>query len=177
MSKPYQPSNGSEGEGFQEAFCNHCERDRAFRETDYEGDPALGCQFWRTRWPIPLMIRNIRRSGSQTGRKARAARRSRPIQRCRCAARARQTCSEGPSREHHISVDGSIQRPGNDSGRNDLHRLLLAPDADKVRREGPGRRDQAAVGSARRARRPPRSSSLNDLQPTWIAKSPRLRGI
>lgn len=44
MSRPYQPSNGSEGEGFHAAFCDHCARDAAFRETNYEGDPALGCQ-------------------------------------------------------------------------------------------------------------------------------------
>ena len=43
MSRPYQPSNGSEGEGFHAAFCDHCARDAAFRETGYEGDPALGC--------------------------------------------------------------------------------------------------------------------------------------
>jgi hypothetical protein len=44
MTRPYQPSNGSEGEGFHAAFCDHCARDAAFRETNYEGDPALGCQ-------------------------------------------------------------------------------------------------------------------------------------
>lgn len=27
MSKPYRPSNGSEGEGFMEAFCFRCARD------------------------------------------------------------------------------------------------------------------------------------------------------
>lgn len=43
-SKPYRPSNGTEGADFQDQFCAHCERDRAFRETNYEGDPALGCQ-------------------------------------------------------------------------------------------------------------------------------------
>ena len=44
MAEPYMPSNGSEGEAFFEAFCAHCERDRAFRDTNYEGDGALGCQ-------------------------------------------------------------------------------------------------------------------------------------
>lgn len=44
MARPYRPSNGSEGEGFLEAYCFHCERDRAFRDTNYEGDGALGCQ-------------------------------------------------------------------------------------------------------------------------------------
>ena len=44
MSEPYRPSNGTEGMDFQDFYCDQCERDRAFRETDYEGDPALGCQ-------------------------------------------------------------------------------------------------------------------------------------
>jgi hypothetical protein len=44
MVEPYRPSSGSEGADFQERFCIHCERDRAFRETDYLGDAALGCQ-------------------------------------------------------------------------------------------------------------------------------------
>jgi hypothetical protein len=44
MAEPYTPRNGSEGEGFFEAFCYHCARDKAFRDTDYLGDPALGCQ-------------------------------------------------------------------------------------------------------------------------------------
>lgn len=44
MSNPYRPSNGTEGADFQGRFCDHCARDAVFRETDYEGDPALGCQ-------------------------------------------------------------------------------------------------------------------------------------
>lgn len=44
MSKPYRPSNGTEGADFQDFYCDRCARDAAFRETDYEGDPALGCQ-------------------------------------------------------------------------------------------------------------------------------------
>lgn len=43
MAEPYRPSNGTEGADFQDYFCDRCERDRAFRETDYQGDPALGC--------------------------------------------------------------------------------------------------------------------------------------
>jgi len=43
MTKSYQPANGTEGECFQEAYCSHCARDAAFRDTGYEGDPALGC--------------------------------------------------------------------------------------------------------------------------------------
>ena len=37
---PYRPSNGTEGEYFMEAFCFHCERDRAFQENP---DQADGC--------------------------------------------------------------------------------------------------------------------------------------
>lgn len=43
MSERYRPSNGSEGEGFQAAFCDHCERDRAFRESYPHVDGADGC--------------------------------------------------------------------------------------------------------------------------------------
>ena len=31
MSKPYMPSNGAEGYQFEDAFCAHCWRDRAWR--------------------------------------------------------------------------------------------------------------------------------------------------
>jgi len=44
MSNPYRPSNGTEGADFEDCYCNRCARDAAFRETNYEGDPALGCQ-------------------------------------------------------------------------------------------------------------------------------------
>ena len=40
MSERYQPSNGTEGEYFMARFCDHCERDRAFRET---GGAEPGC--------------------------------------------------------------------------------------------------------------------------------------
>lgn len=40
MSEKYQPSNGTEGEGFYASFCERCERDRAFRE----GAPEDGCE-------------------------------------------------------------------------------------------------------------------------------------
>ncbi len=43
MTRPYRPSNGSEGEGFQSSFCDICERDRAFRDSGYD-DAALGCK-------------------------------------------------------------------------------------------------------------------------------------
>ena len=37
---PYQPSNGTEGEGFTEGLCAHCKRDRAFRRNP---DAEEGC--------------------------------------------------------------------------------------------------------------------------------------
>lgn len=36
----YRPSNGTEGEGFIECWCDECERDRAYRENP---DAADGC--------------------------------------------------------------------------------------------------------------------------------------
>lgn len=39
----YRPANGTEGADFQEAFCCHCSRDAAFRDSNYE-DPSLGCK-------------------------------------------------------------------------------------------------------------------------------------
>ena len=38
--KPYRPSNGTEGEMFQAAWCAQCEADRAFRDNP---DHADGC--------------------------------------------------------------------------------------------------------------------------------------
>jgi hypothetical protein len=38
--RPYCPSNGSEGEGFEERFCNRCEREAEYRST---GDGRTGC--------------------------------------------------------------------------------------------------------------------------------------
>lgn len=32
----YQPSNGSEGQGFTESWCNQCEREREYRESECE---------------------------------------------------------------------------------------------------------------------------------------------
>lgn len=43
-TRPYQPASGTEGRCFQEEFCDLCARDKAFRDTGYEGDPELGCQ-------------------------------------------------------------------------------------------------------------------------------------
>jgi hypothetical protein len=42
MSRPYRPSNGTEGESFIEWWCFNCARDAAFRDGGFE-DPALGC--------------------------------------------------------------------------------------------------------------------------------------
>lgn len=39
--KPYQPSNGTEGEMFMHMWCSGCERDRAFREDPDNND---GCE-------------------------------------------------------------------------------------------------------------------------------------
>lgn len=36
----YRPSNGTEGEGFMGSFCDECQRDAKYRETD---DGADGC--------------------------------------------------------------------------------------------------------------------------------------
>ena len=45
---PYRPCNGSEGERFESAFCERCERDRPYRlywkdEDDPEAD-STGCE-------------------------------------------------------------------------------------------------------------------------------------
>ncbi len=40
MTKPYRPSNGTEGECFYENWCLHCSRDAAFRDDPDSGD---GC--------------------------------------------------------------------------------------------------------------------------------------
>jgi hypothetical protein len=39
-TKPYRPSNGTEGMMFTERFCDRCKRDARYRETD---DGADGC--------------------------------------------------------------------------------------------------------------------------------------
>ena len=40
-SKTYRPSNGTEGDAFIAAFCERCERDRAFREGTGDGCEIL----------------------------------------------------------------------------------------------------------------------------------------
>jgi hypothetical protein len=40
MSKPYRPSNGTEGDYFQNDWCEKCARDQAFRNNPDSGD---GC--------------------------------------------------------------------------------------------------------------------------------------
>ena len=39
--KPYRPSNGTEGHMFQSMWCEHCERDRAYREDRGDSCPIL----------------------------------------------------------------------------------------------------------------------------------------
>lgn len=41
--KPYRPSNGTEGETFQETWCAGCEADRGFREDHerFDGCPII----------------------------------------------------------------------------------------------------------------------------------------
>ncbi|QDJ52843.1 hypothetical protein [Bordetella hinzii] len=41
--RPYQPSNGTEGEFFFEAWCRGCARDRAMRDDIKECDDDEGC--------------------------------------------------------------------------------------------------------------------------------------
>jgi hypothetical protein len=42
--QPYRPSNGTEGEIFQESWCYRCKRDQAFQEDpdNNDGCPILG---------------------------------------------------------------------------------------------------------------------------------------
>jgi hypothetical protein len=40
MSKPYRPSNGTEGDDFDHWWCSGCARDQAFRDNPDSGD---GC--------------------------------------------------------------------------------------------------------------------------------------
>lgn len=44
--RPYMPSNGTEGEMFQEGWCANCARDMEFRRQFYEtGNPQVdGCE-------------------------------------------------------------------------------------------------------------------------------------
>jgi hypothetical protein len=44
MAEPYRPSNGTEGEMFQEQWCEKCEHDLAARK----GGPPYGCLVWPT---------------------------------------------------------------------------------------------------------------------------------
>lgn len=41
MSYSYRPSNGTEGTGFMERFCNRCTKDAAYRESE---DSEDGCK-------------------------------------------------------------------------------------------------------------------------------------
>jgi len=41
MTRPYRPSNGTEGMAFTDAFCDRCERDARYRKTD---NPEYACK-------------------------------------------------------------------------------------------------------------------------------------
>ena len=44
--KPYRPGNGTEGEMFEDAFCENCKRDQAYRSYGLEipnDDGSIGC--------------------------------------------------------------------------------------------------------------------------------------
>lgn len=44
MTKPYRPSNGTEGVSFIDYWCNNCARDAEFRNGGPDADPAKGCR-------------------------------------------------------------------------------------------------------------------------------------
>jgi len=48
-ARPYRPSNGSEGEGFEAQFCNRCTRDQDFRDNDGDSCQILAAVH---AWPI-----------------------------------------------------------------------------------------------------------------------------
>ena len=39
-TRPYRPSNGTEGCWFDDKWCSRCERDRAWREDESKGEPC-----------------------------------------------------------------------------------------------------------------------------------------
>jgi hypothetical protein len=39
-TRPYRPSNGTEGEIFDDRWCSNCERDRAWRADESKGEPC-----------------------------------------------------------------------------------------------------------------------------------------
>ena len=41
LTRPYRPSNGTEGDYFEERFCGRCERDRKWRESEGKTE---GCE-------------------------------------------------------------------------------------------------------------------------------------
>ncbi|MBI3771432.1 MAG: hypothetical protein HY272_01815 [Gammaproteobacteria bacterium] len=45
MSEEYRPSNGTEGECFIAAWCDHCERDKAYRDGYGDGCPIVSATF------------------------------------------------------------------------------------------------------------------------------------
>lgn len=42
--KPYRPYSGTEGAAFDDSWCAHCERDKAYRDGGPDADPSIACQ-------------------------------------------------------------------------------------------------------------------------------------
>lgn len=42
--KPYRPGSGTEGMAFDDQWCAHCARDKAYRDGGDDADPAIACQ-------------------------------------------------------------------------------------------------------------------------------------
>lgn len=51
MSKPYRPSNGSEGIDWDDQWCSHCSRDAAFREDPDQND---GCPIYALTFALDI---------------------------------------------------------------------------------------------------------------------------
>ncbi len=44
IGQPYRPGSGTEGMAFDEEWCEHCTRDKAYRDGGPDADPAIACQ-------------------------------------------------------------------------------------------------------------------------------------
>lgn len=42
--KPYRPSNGTEGDLFDDSYCDNCKRESEYRSKPLEGIPGQGCR-------------------------------------------------------------------------------------------------------------------------------------
>jgi len=65
-TKPYRPSNGTEGDIFMSRFCARCERDRAFQERARR--EAKDARWPQTLSPSALTILASRKNGCATSR-------------------------------------------------------------------------------------------------------------